>query len=91
MFDIPLAVLPPTPNPLPNTADLVGGDTLPGADPAARDLPPDNGTASIAVPDLTLSKDDALQVDADSSGDVSPGDTLRYTLVLQNAGASAAS
>lgn len=91
VFDIPLAVLPPTPNPLPNTADLVGGDTLPGADPAARDLPPDNGTASIAVPDLTLSKDDALQVDADSSGDVSPGDTLRYTLVLQNAGASAAS
>lgn len=89
VFDIPLAVLPPSPNPLPNTADLVGGDTLPGPDPAARDLPPDSSNASVAVPDLVLSKDDALLIDNDSSGDVSPGDTLRYTLVLDNIGAAA--
>ena len=90
VFDLPLAVLPPTPNPLPNTADLVGGDTLPGPDPNARDLPPDSGSAQIAVPDLQLSKTATLQVDADGSTDVSPGDTLRYTLTLDNTGAGPA-
>ena len=90
VFDVPLAVLPPSPNPLPNTANQVAGDTLPGNDPAARDLPTDSDTDQIGVPDLALAKTAALQTDADGSGDVSPGDTLRYTLTLDNNGAAAA-
>jgi len=90
VFDIPLAVLPPVPNPLPNTADLTGGDSLPGVDPEARDLPPDSDSAQIAVPDLALDKTLAVQIDADTSGDASPGDTLRYTLTLRNTGAGPA-
>ncbi|MDZ7789009.1 MAG: hypothetical protein U5L08_00655 [Xanthomonadales bacterium] len=90
VFDVPLAVLPPTPNPLPNTADQVAGDSLPGNDPAERDLPTDSDTDQIGVPDLALAKTAALQTDADGSGDVSPGDTLRYTLTLDNNGAAAA-
>lgn len=90
VFDIPLAVLPPDPNPLPNTADQLAGDTLPGADPNARDLPPDSDTAQIGLPDLALAKTAALQADNDGSGDISAGDTLRYTLTLDNTGAAAA-
>ena len=90
VFDIPLAVLPPVPNPLPNTADLTGGDSLPGVDPEARDLPLDSASAQIAVPDLALDKTVAVQIDADTSGDASPGDTLRYTLTLRNTGAGPA-
>jgi len=90
VFDVPLAVLPPSPNPLPNTANQVAGDTLPGEDPAERDLPVDSDTDQIGLPDLVLTKTAALETDADSSGDVSPGDTLRYTLTLDNNGAVAA-
>ncbi|MEM1080204.1 MAG: hypothetical protein AAGH65_01350, partial [Pseudomonadota bacterium] len=86
VFQVQLAVLPPDPNPLPNTAVQTDANSLPGDDPAGRDLPPDSAQDSIAVPELLLSKDDALQVDADTSGSVSPGDTLRYTLVLSNVG-----
>ncbi len=87
VFELPLAVLPPVPNPVVNVADLDQADTLPGDDPAQRDLPPDSDLAEIGIPDLQLSKDDSLLVDADSSGDASPGDTLRYTLVINNQGA----
>ena len=87
VFDIPLAALPPVPNPVVNLADLDQADTLPGDDPAQRDLPPDSDIAEIGIPDLQLSKDDSLLLDVDSSGDVSPGDTLRYTLVINNQGA----
>jgi len=90
VFEIPLTVLPPLPNPLPNSADLTAGDSLPGADPSARDLPPDTASATIAVPALVLDKSVALQLDADTSGDASPGDTLRYTLTLRNIGVGAA-
>ncbi|MDX2417287.1 MAG: hypothetical protein QNK19_07490 [Xanthomonadales bacterium] len=87
VFDIPLAALPPVPNPVVNLAELDQADTLPGDDPAQRDLPPDSDIAEIGIPDLQLSKDDSLLLDLDSSGDVSPGDTLRYTLVINNQGA----
>ena len=87
VFDIPLAVLPPVPNPVVNVAELDQADTLPGDDPAQRDLPPDSDSAEIGIPDLQLGKDDSLLLDVDSSGDVSPGDTLRYTLVINNQGA----
>ena len=35
---------------------------------------------------LTATKTDALQTDADGSGGVTPGDTLRYTINIQNTG-----
>src|SRR5699024_30445 len=93
-FDMPLAVLPPDPNPISNTADLVGGDSLPPKNGSprdeARDLPPVSDSDQIGLPDLALSKTASLQVDADGSGDVSPGDTLRYTLTLDNTGAAPA-
>ena len=38
--------------------------------------------ASVAIVGAT--KTDALQTDADTSGNVSPGDTLRYTVTVQN-------
>jgi len=91
VFDIPLAVLPPAPNPLPNQADQVAADSLPGADDSARALPEQSAVAQIAVPNLQLAKTAALQVDADGSGSVSPGDTLRYKLLLENTGAGPAS
>ena len=37
---------------------------------------------------LTATKTDALQTDADGSGNVTPGDTLRYTINIQNTGSS---
>ena len=43
------------------------------------------GSAS-AVAVITATKTDALQVDADNSGSVTPGDTLRYTITIQNSG-----
>lgn len=89
-FDVPLAVLPPTPNPLPNEATQDAADTLPGPDDNARDLPPDSAQDQVALPELVLLKTAALQTDVDSSGNVSPGDVLRYTLVMDNLGAAAA-
>jgi len=90
VFDIALAVLPPAPNPLPNQADQVAADSLPGADDSARALPEQSAVAQIAVPNLQLAKTAALQVDADGSGSISPGDTLRYKLLLENTGAGPA-
>lgn len=90
VFEVPLAVLPPDPNPLPNEADLEAADTLPGNDASARDLAPLNAAASIAVPDLVLLKTAALQSDNDNSGSITAGDTLRYTLELANIGAATA-
>ncbi|MEM7053203.1 MAG: isopeptide-forming domain-containing fimbrial protein [Pseudomonadota bacterium] len=90
-FEVQLAALPPDPNPVENTAEQVGGDSLPDDDDNERDLPPDDDTAQLGVPALTLSKTATLQVDADMSSSVSPGDTLRYTLVLENTGQGDAS
>src|SRR5512138_1301906 len=42
----------------------------------------------LAVPVITAAKTDALQTDADSSGSATPGDTLRYTITIQNTGNS---
>ena len=90
VFEIPLAVLPPDPNPLLNEADQTDASTLPGPDPNERDLPPDTDSTPLGVPTLVLSKSAALQVDADLSSSISAGDTLRYTLVLENTGAASA-
>ncbi|MEE4174517.1 MAG: hypothetical protein V2I57_09740 [Xanthomonadales bacterium] len=85
-FDVLLAVLPPQPNPLPNEATQDAADSLPGPDSNARDLPTDSATDDVALPDLVLDKTASLLTDADGSGNVSPGDTLRYTLVMSNQG-----
>ncbi len=91
-FSLALAVLPPVDNPLPNQADLTEACSLPGdcAAGPGREQTPDNDVDNIAVPDLSVDKTAALQVDADGSTDVSPGDTLRYTLTIRNDGAAAA-
>lgn len=43
-------------------------------------------TSLIVQPRLDLTKRDALAVDADADGFAGPGDTIRYTIVLRNAG-----
>ncbi len=43
-------------------------------------------TTVIAGPNFTAEKSDSLQNDADGSGSLSPGDTLRYTVVISNDG-----
>lgn len=89
-FDVALASLPPATNPVPNSADTSAGSSLPGTDPEERDLPPRNDNATLGFPNLIASKNSVRQIDADSSGNNSPGDTLRYTIVVTNNGAGAA-
>jgi hypothetical protein len=43
----------------------------------------------FAVAVIQASKQDALQTDADNSGGATPGDTLRYTINIQNTGTEA--
>ncbi len=45
-------------------------------------------TPAHAIPLLTATKDDALVIDNDGDGLVDPGDTLRYTVTLTNAGST---
>ena len=90
-FDVALASLPPATNPVPNSANTSAGSSLPGTDPEERDLPPRNDNATLGFPNLIASKNSVRQIDADSSGNNSPGDTLRYTIVVTNNGAGAAS
>jgi len=42
----------------------------------------DSGT--VTVPNVPITKTDALQVDVDGDATVDPGDTIRYTVVLTN-------
>ncbi len=60
-----------------------------GALPAS--LTTDTAAAVLGLPVLEASKRDSLFTDADSDGIASPGDTLLYTVTLQNTGNSAAS
>lgn len=54
-------------------------------DPATA--PADATTTSVtASPRLVVTKQDTLRVDADSNGAPSPGDTIRYTMVVRNTG-----
>src|SRR5699024_12181858 len=85
-FDMPLAVLPPDPNPISNTADLVGGDSLPPKDGSprdeARELPPVSDSDELGMPDLSLTKTADLEVDDDSYGAVPPVDPQLSTLAI---------
>ncbi|HET9767242.1 MAG TPA: Calx-beta domain-containing protein, partial [Thermoanaerobaculia bacterium] len=68
---------------LPNGPVLTDDPALPGAeDPTVTPL--------AAVPVLAASKTDALATDADLDGHASPGDTLRYQIVVTNTGITAA-
>jgi uncharacterized repeat protein (TIGR01451 family) len=57
-------------------------DTVPDDDPTS--------TTVTAEPVLEADKADALFIDADGNGIPSPGDTLRYTVVITNSGNTAA-
>jgi uncharacterized repeat protein (TIGR01451 family) len=46
----------------------------------------DLGYTVFPLPVPTLSKSDDLAIDADLTGDVSPGDTVTYTIILNNNG-----
>jgi len=56
--------------------------TGPGGDPTI--------TPVSAAPVISADKASALQTDADGNGVVSPGDTLRYTIIIANTGNTAA-
>jgi uncharacterized repeat protein (TIGR01451 family) len=43
-------------------------------------------TPVVTAPIITVTKDDALQQDVDSDGNADPGDTIRYTIVIENSG-----
>ncbi|WP_154223712.1 isopeptide-forming domain-containing fimbrial protein [Marinicella rhabdoformis] len=76
-------VLPTT---IDNTATLTEASSLPGDDPNERELGPVIGSDQLLLPELEVDKSAALLIDADVSTNVSPGDTLRYTLVITNSG-----
>lgn len=76
-------ILPTT---IPNTATLTEVSSLPGNDPNERDLGPETGNDTLLLPALDVDKSAALLVDADTSTDISPGDTLRYTIDVINSG-----
>jgi len=58
----------------------------PTDDPSTDTVGDPTITPVVAAPSLTVTKTAALQVDADSSSDISPGDTLRYTVTVTNSG-----
>lgn len=44
--------------------------------------------ATPAATDISATKTDTLQLDADGNGQVTPGDTLRYTVTITNSGST---
>ena len=80
-------VLPTT---IPNTATVTEVSSMPGANPSERDLSDITANANLPIPLLDSNKSAVLLTDADTSGDNSPGDTLRYTITVANTGAGAA-
>ncbi len=83
MFADPLPALPVV-----NVANL-SGTTMPGAPDEDRT---DTATDSenINLPELSASKTGVLFDDVDSSGDVTPGDVLSYSIVITNTGGASA-
>ena len=61
-------------------------DPVPDSDPPTQD---DEATATPVVnpvADLSLTKSITLLTDADGSGNISPGDTVTFTITVSNAG-----
>src|SRR5689334_14295390 len=44
--------------------------------------------AALLAPAITATKNDTLLTDVDGDGNVDPGDTIRYTIVVNNTGSS---
>jgi len=79
---------PPSLTAVSNQATVSGGN-FPGVStdgPAAPGANDPTITPVVLTPFVTAAKTAALQVDADGNGAPSPGDTLRYTIVLVNDG-----
>jgi len=70
-----------------DTASVSGNET----DPVPANNSASQPTTIVSGPALRVTKTAALATDADNNGVVSPGDTLLYTIVVQNVGASSAS
>lgn len=89
-FRVALASIPPTPNPVLNTAVNTDASSYPGSsNPQDREYPDINDVASLEVPGQGLTKTYALHADNDASGTVSPGDVVRFRLALDNPAAVA--
>ncbi len=73
---------------LTNTADNTVATTLPGIDPDEREEPDVQGTAQLLLPSIELDKSWSIAPggDLDGSGSPSPGDVLRYSISVRNAG-----
>ncbi len=76
--------------PVSNTVVNTAATTLPGVDANERSVPAADSRALLDLPQLDATKAAVLAVDADGSGSVSPGDTLRYTVTVTNSGTGAA-
>jgi uncharacterized repeat protein (TIGR01451 family)/fimbrial isopeptide formation D2 family protein len=74
------------PTTIANTATLSESSSLPGNDPTERQYPPIVGNDTLLLPELDSLKSDALLIDVGSDGGANPGDTLRYTLTIENTG-----
>lgn len=59
---------------------------FPTDDPDTGDVDDPTLTTVVADYDLEASKNDTLEDDADNNGMASPGDTIRYTVVVNNTG-----
>lgn len=89
VFEVMLA--DPAPDltaPISNTADA-SASSMPGA-PTIDRTTTGSDTVGLQLPLLDATKTDALQLDPDTTGSVSGGDTLRYSIVVSNTGTSGA-
>jgi len=75
------------PNPVNNTATVSEVNSLPGIDSNERDYSDLSDSASLGFSELDSTKADSLLIDGNSNGQVNPGDTIRYTIVINNTGA----
>ncbi len=74
------------PNPVLNTATVTEINSLPSDDSNERDYSDLTDNASIGFSDLDSTKSDALLIDNNINNQANPGDTIRYTIVVDNNG-----
>ncbi len=86
VFRAKLATATTPTTPVLNTAKLTAANSAPVA--GGRPVTTPDANAQLDLPTLVARKTVAVFVDADGSGGASPGDTLRYTITLQNGGTS---
>ncbi len=76
----------PFPTSIVNTVTLTEASSLPGVDPGERDYSDLVATDTLQLAALNSTKTDALLIDNGTAGQANPGDTLRYTVVIENSG-----